>query len=356
MDDFRDRLGRTKQGVEGRLKVFLDVRAREAEGLSPVAGQLMRVLTDFTLRGGKRLRAALVFAGHACLSDREEESLWDVAMAVELIQSFLLVHDDVIDQDDARRGSWTVHRWYRDWYRDRFDRGNPAHFGDSMAILCGDAALLLANELVGDSALEATVRAELLSAMNRMVRQVVYGEAMDVLSPLGEEVGEEEILLTYTLKTAAYTVEGPLHMGAIVAGGQVADLERLSGFAVPLGQAFQLQDDILGLFGNAGTTGKPVGSDIREGKRTFLVERALRSADAEQRAFLLEALGNPALTEQAVRRVREIVTRTGAEREARERAGKLVDVARKALAVSGWRQAGVRFLEGALDYIVSRES
>ena len=355
-DEFLRSLNAVKAGVERRLEALFRDKIAEASRIAEGAEELVRILKEFTLRGGKRVRAAFVYYGYRCLSPRETDAVWKVAMGLELVQSFLLVHDDVIDEDDTRRGGWTVHRHYSDLHGNRGYSGEPGHFGGSMAILCGDLALSLAHEIVGGLAAEDAVGKRVLEAMNRMVSRVIYGECMDVLSEVVPEVSEQDALAITMLKTASYTVEGPLQMGALLGGAGEKDLKRLSAYAIPLGMAFQMRDDILGLFGDAERLGKPVGSDIREGKRTLLMLKSLAAATPAQKEFLERMLGNKAITEQEVAEVRRVVLQTGALDACKETARKWVEESRKALAGCGWREEAVAFLEGAVDFMIEREN
>jgi geranylgeranyl diphosphate synthase type I len=356
MDEFLKSLNVVKGKVERHLEAFLRHKTAEATRISPGAEELIRVLSEFTLRGGKRLRAGLVYYGHRCFSGRDTEAVWNAAICMELVQSFLLIHDDVIDEDDTRRGGWTVHRHYSDLHRERYHRRDPKHFGESMAILCGDLALALANEILGRLALDTPARGTILDRMHRMVSDAIYGECMDVLSEVAAEVSEQDILGIGMLKTASYTVEGPLHMGALLGGAGSEDLERLSRYAIPLGNAFQVRDDILGLFGDAERLGKPVGSDIREGKKTLLILKALERADSDQRAFLERMLGNKDVSGEEMDGIRRLVVETGALDACNEMARKLVEEARTALLGCRWREEGVAFLEGTIEFMVERES
>jgi geranylgeranyl diphosphate synthase type I len=354
-DDFLKHLSLVKEGVETRLAAFFDKKIAEATRISTGAEELTRVLKAFTLRGGKRLRAGLACYGYRCFSGRENESLWRVAICLELVQSFLLIHDDVIDEDDTRRGGWTVHRHYGDLHQERYRLGDPKHFGESMAILCGDLSLALAHEIMGELSLEASLRRAMLERMNRMVSYAIYGESMDVIAEVESEVTEQDVHAISMLKTASYTVEGPLHLGALLGGADQGHLERLSRFAIPLGQAFQIQDDILGLFGDAERLGKPVGSDIRGGKKTYLLLKTLEKADPSQREFLQRFLGNRDVAEEQIQEIRRMVVQTGALEACRKMARGLVEESREALKGCGWREEGVAFLEGALAFMVDRE-
>ena len=355
-DAFLKRLNPVKKDVEERLEAFFDEKIAEATRISSGAGEIMRVLKEFTLRGGKRLRAAFAYYGYRCFSSPETEAVWSVAMSLELAQSFLLIHDDVIDEDDKRRGDWTVHRHYGDLHRNRYRCGDPQHFGESMAILCGDLSLVLAHEILGGLDLEPPLKSAVLGRMSSMVCHALYGESMDVISQAETEVSHEDVLTISLLKTASYTVEGPLHMGALLGGAGAADLERLSRYAIPLGKAFQIQDDILGLFGDADRLGKPVGSDVREGKRTSIILKAFEKASPAQREFLQELLGNKDLTAEDLEEFRRRVVETGALDACIEEARTLAEASREALQGCSWRREGVEFLEGAPAFIVEREN
>jgi geranylgeranyl diphosphate synthase type I len=355
-DAFLKRLTPVKMAVEERLEAFLDRKIAEATRISSGSEEIMRVLKEFTLRGGKRLRAAFVYYGYRCFSSQETEAVWNVAMSLELVQSFLLIHDDVIDQDDTRRGDWTVHRHYGDLHRSRHRIGDPEHFGESMAILCGDLSLVLAHEILGGVDLEPPLKSAVLARMSSMVCNALYGESMDVISQAETEVSHQDVLTINVLKTASYTVEGPLQMGALLGGAGDVDLERLSRYAIPLGKAFQIQDDVLGLFGDAERLGKPVGSDIREGKRTSLILKAIEKANPPQREFLQGLLGNKDLTIEDLDEFRRLVVETGALDACKEEARTLAEASRKALKGCSWRPEGVEFLEEAPAFMVEREN
>jgi geranylgeranyl diphosphate synthase type I len=354
-DDFLLALSAVKKEVDMRLEAFLDEKVRDAARLSPSAGEMMGILKEFTLRSGKRFRAALSRCGYRCLSEGPPETVWNVAMSMELVQSYLLIHDDIIDEDDTRRGGSTVHCAYETIHRERFSRRDPKHFGASMAIMCGDLAGALAFEILNRAEIEGAVMKELLAAMSRMLFRVIHGESMDVLSESEENVTEEKMRRIYDLKVSAYTLEGPLHMGALLAGAAAEDLERMTRYAVPLGEAFQIQDDILGLFGDEEKTGKPLGSDIKAGKRTFLVLKALENASPDQRTFMRGRLGSRRLEPGDLERIRGIVRDTGSLDYAVTLARELGAEAREALRGCPWRPEGLRFLEGAVQFVQERE-
>jgi geranylgeranyl diphosphate synthase type I len=354
-DNFLRTLLGVKQEVDRRLEAYLEERVLAATTLSPSAGEMTEIMKEFTLRSGKRFRAALSLFGFRCFTDREDDAVWNIAMSMELVQSYLLIHDDVIDEDATRRGGSTVHCAYEAIHRERFSRRDPKHFGISMAIMCGDLAGAMAFDVLNRARMEAPAREKILSAMTRMLLRVIHGESMDVLSESEENITEEKMRQIYDLKVSAYTLEGPLHMGGLLAGAPAGDLERMSRYATPLGEAFQIQDDILGLYGDEEKTGKPLGSDIKAGKRTFLVLKALENAPPEHRAFLEERLGSRRLEPGDLDRIRGVVRDAGALDYAVALARRLGDEAREALAGNSWRPEGVAFLEGAVNFVQNRE-
>lgn len=291
---------------EPRLRAFLDEKLRGFESLPVDLRDVASALRDYLLRGGKRLRGALVLLGHEAAGGKRDAAL-DASIGVELLHAYLLVHDDFMDQDDVRRGGPTLHRAL-----------GGDHLGASLAILCGDLCESWAYQLFG--------AASLLAA--RTVEQVILGQMADLRAPRGRELGAEEILEVQRAKTGTYTFELPLHLGATLAGGATALLEALSAYARPLGVAFQIADDLLGTFGSPEQTGKPNASDLREGKRTLLVARALQSATPGDAALLRAGLGNP---DADVEELRGILRRCGAEASARADAERLCDQALRAL-------------------------
>ena len=258
------------------------------------------------LRGGKRLRGALVLLGHEAAGGKREAAL-DASVGVELLHAYLLIHDDFMDQDDVRRGGPTLHRAL-----------GGDHLGASLALLCGSLCEAWAYELLGTAAPLAA----------RTVQQVIAGQMADVRAPVRRELSPAEILEVQRAKTGTYTFELPLHLGATLAHGPQALLEALSAYARPLGVAFQIADDLLGTFGAPEVTGKPNASDLREGKRTLLVARALERATPADAERLRSQLGKP---EADVEELREILRRSGAEASARADAERLCDDALRAL-------------------------
>jgi geranylgeranyl diphosphate synthase type I len=344
-----------KEKVDSILAEFFEEKIAEAGCVNDFPKEKMKLLRNYTLRGGKRIRAALLYYGYRCFSDENEEAILRASAAVELIQSFLLIHDDIIDNDNLRRGGPTIHKAYEKIHKERYKRYDSTHFGRSMAILLGDLSATLANEILCGLDFNPHYKVNAMKKLNQSVREVIYGEALDVLSQIEEKVSMEDILLIHELKTATYTVEGPLHIGVILAGASGSDLKTLSDYAIPLGQAFQLQDDILGMFGSQEKIGKPVGSDLKEGKKTALILKALEKASPKQKNTILNALGNKEISASEIEEVRRVIVETGSLDYSKSLIRDLTNKAKKAIKNSNFKEIGKNFLLGIADYIATRD-
>ena len=341
-----------KKKIELRLETFLDEKIAEAEKISDSSKEIMQYIKEFNLGGGKRIRSILIIMAYKSLGGKNENAIIDIAVSAELMQSFLLIHDDIIDDDDLRRGGLTMHKIYAEKYK---NYNNPKKFGESMAIIAGDLLASLGNEIISKSDFDEGKKLKLLQKFNKVVKLTGYGEIIDILSGLKTNVTDEDISKMHKLKTAIYTIEGPLHMGAIAAGASDEQLKTLSEYAIPLGMAFQLKDDILGLFGSEEKLGKPADSDIKEGKKTILILNVLKKADKEQKGFIGSSLGNKNITEKELIKVREIIKKTGSLSYSENLAEKLVKKAKHAIKNSDFEKQGKYFFLEIADYIIKRD-
>ena len=341
-----------KEKIELRLKTFLDEKISEAEKISYSSREIMQYIIEFNLRGGKRIRSVLIIMAYKSLGGKNENAIIDIAASAELMQSFLLIHDDIIDDDDLRRGGPTMHRIYAEKYK---GCDNPKKFGENMAIIAGDLLASLGNEIISKSAFDEEKKLKLLQKFNKIIKLTGYGEIIDILSGLKTNVTEQDISKMHKLKTAVYTIEGPLHMGAIAAGASDDQLKILSEYAIPLGMAFQLKDDILGLFGSEEKLGKPADSDIKEGKKTLLILKVLENANKEQKELIGNALGNKDITKTELTKVREIIKETGSLSYSENLAEKLVKKAKNAIKTSDFETHGKDFFLEIADYVIKRD-
>jgi geranylgeranyl diphosphate synthase type I len=308
--------------VSARLSLFMERMRAEAVEYGPDAGALIEAAAA-TLVGGKRLRARFCHSGWQAVArfgDRDAvatESLWDVCAALEVFQSAALVHDDLIDNSDTRRGRPSAHRALEGAHAQAGWSGDAAAFGRSAAILLGDLLVAWSDDLL-EHALErhplaASVRAEYA----RMRRDVTVGQFLDIAEESAWSVNSadshlERALRVVSLKSARYSIEQPLVLGAAFAGADDEQLRALRRFGHPVGMAFQLRDDVLGVFGDAAVTGKPAGDDLREGKRTALVALTRQAIAPSARNLFDELLGDPDLTAEQIGFLQATIESSGA--------------------------------------------
>lgn len=342
--------------VEAELDRFFNKLIPETQRIAPEAVQALEILHEYTLRKAKRLRAALFYYTYLMLGGQDKAEAVKTSMFIELIQSYLLIHDDVMDQDLLRRGKPTVHTIYKEFHKQMNYRQDPLHFGESEAINVGDIACHLALDVLTTANFPAENKIKALHALNRQITTVGYGQILDVFGSVQEKIGETDVMRIHNYKTAVYTYETPLLVGALLMGASDKDGLVLSGYAIPAGIAFQIQDDILGMFGDEDKLGKANDSDLREGKHTLLIVKALEKATEAETELIKKALGNPELTDEMADTVREIVKRTGSLEYSKNLAVKLVKEAKAALAARPqWQGEGRAFLDGVADYMINRE-
>jgi len=277
------------------------------------------------------------------------------AVSIELIHIFLLIHDDIIDQDDIRHGIEAVHVRYKNLGQRIFKNKDFDHFGESMAIIIGDMVGALGNQIIFESEFKAERVMRALSKLQTIVSMTCVGEAQDIYIEYKGRASEKDVLAMYENKTAKYTVEGPLHLGAILGGAPEAVVAGLSRYAIPLGIAFQIQDDILGIFGREEKLGKKIGADIIEGKQTLLVARAKAKANAKQKKILNELLGKSGLTRDDIKAFQNVLKDTCAFDYAKNLSYELVLKAKRELQKLKINREAKEFLDDVADYMIERE-
>ncbi|MFB7917122.1 polyprenyl synthetase family protein [Streptomyces sp. NPDC056061] len=305
-------LAAVRQAVDSTLTRFLSAKAESTD--SAELPELIGILSRFVTAGGKRLRPLLCMCGwYAAGGGPEAGVALHAAASLELFHAFALIHDDVMDGSDTRRGHPTAHRAL-EAVRAGGDGASTEWFGVSGAILLGDLALVWSDELLTGATMSARQHRALRPVLDAMRSEVMLGQYLDLLAT-GRVTGDlEEAMDVVRYKTAKYTIERPLHVGAVLADGSAADLEACSAYALPVGEAFQLRDDLLGVFGDPRVTGKSDLDDLREGKRTPLVALAVQRADESQLSVLRSLLGRQDLDAEGAAAVRRILEATGARR------------------------------------------
>ncbi|MEZ5092344.1 polyprenyl synthetase family protein [Nocardioides sp.] len=294
-----------------------DFLTEQADRLAPLGADAERLLAEARdgVGGGKRLRAAFCYWGYHAVaphpSPAEEQALVRACASLELLHASALVHDDLMDASDTRRGRAATHRGFAAEHRAHAWPGNPEQYGAAAAILLGDLLLAWADELLRRCGLPWERVAAALEVFDACRSEVITGQFLDVSVQARGRADVDAAMTVLRYKSAKYSVERPLHIGAALAGATPGQLAELGAFGLPLGEAFQLRDDLLGVFGDPASTGKPAGDDLVEGKRTVLVALALDTAPPEAAAELDAALGTP-LDAAGVDRLRAIIDASGA--------------------------------------------
>ncbi len=313
-DDHRrvDALDRVLAPVDVLLDTFLAARTGELIELDPALGPIGAEVADLVAAGGKRLRPAFVYWGHRATGAGHCDGVVAAAGAVELLHTFALIHDDVMDRSRERRGRLAAHASLaRVHGRERLS-GDAAWFGVGGAILAGDLAFVWADQLLDEAPLPAEGIARARCVFNALRVEVMAGQYLDLRLAGLTDATEDDATRVALLKSGRYTVTRPLQVGAAIAGSDAALDQALCLYGDAVGLAFQLRDDILGLFGDPRTTGKGALDDLREGKRTVLILRALALCDPPSRRALLALLGDAELDDRGADRARDIVADCGA--------------------------------------------
>lgn len=304
--------------VAAALSSFLAERAAALVEADPQLEPMMKLAGDF-LAGGKRLRAAACVSGWLAVQGgvgaSDERGLLSAASSLEVLHMAALVHDDLIDGSKLRRGLPAAHVAFADLHRSNRLRGDARSFGDAGAILLGDLLVMFSVEMFDACGLAASVVDTARPLLAAMREEMTAGQFLDILAAArapGDPNALSMARRVVEYKTSRYTVSRPAQVGAALAGADQPTLEALGQLGSSLGRAFQLRDDVLGVFGDETLTGKPAGDDLREGKRTVLIAHAFALADERQRARLGMLVGKPDLTQEEVVESREIIEACGA--------------------------------------------
>ncbi len=335
-------------------KFFNDIIEESKKKDNLIVGALKHV-KRITMSGGKRLRPALMFYGYMGVGGDRRKEILQASISVELIHTFLLIHDDIIDRDNKRHGVMTTHLKYENMHKSLFWNDSSEHFGTAMAIIIGDMVAALGNQALYCSKFKADILIKALRKLQEVVANTVIGEAKDVLISFRGDATEKEILDVCNLKTAKYTIESPLQLGAILANADEELLRQISKLAIPMGIAFQIQDDILGVFGSEKKIGKPVGSDIAEGKQTILVSQVRKMGDKDQVREINSMLGKSKITIDEVEKFRNIIIETGSLDYAKDLVKKYIKKSKEEILKVDLNKKSREFLMGIADYMMERE-
>jgi geranylgeranyl diphosphate synthase type I len=290
--------------VDAALEAFLLAQRSLLDGLGPEAFEPHDELSRVVGAGGKRLRPLFCYWGYRAAGRDDDEPIVKAAASLELLHTFAIIHDDVMDRSPLRRGQPATHV--------ALAGDGDEHLGVSSAILVGDLALALADTMLAGAGFSPEKLIAGLHWYNRMRTEVVTGQYLDLAASRSASIDEVTARRIASLKSGGYTVEKPLLIGAALGGAPDDTIAVLSAYGILLGEAFQLRDDVLGAFGDPAVTGKDADGDLREGKRTLLVARALEASGPDDKGFLLERLGREDLSAEDAERIRAIFRASGA--------------------------------------------
>jgi len=351
-EGLRTRVHKEIDGFLARQVMTLEDVSLDCAPLQDAIGELMR--------GGKRLRAAFCYWGWRGAGGPDSPSIVSAATAMEFFQSAALIHDDLMDNSDTRRGIPSTHRRFAALHRSRSWQGDADRFGLAGAVLAGDLCLVWSEEIFAGCGVAPAQLSHGQRLFDRMRAQLMGGQYLDMLEqavpPRGSGHAVERARQVIRYKSAKYSVEYPLLIGAALAGADDRLLETYSAFGLPLGEAFQLRDDVLGVFGDPRRTGKPAGDDLREGKRTVLVAKALEAASPAQAEIVHRLLGDPDLEAQGVADLRQVLVETGALDAVERLIDELVGRTRSALAEAWLHDPARRVLDELVEAATARSA
>lgn len=330
-----------RRQTDGLLERFFAERAEADRARGAESSLLRGVIAGLTMRGGKRLRPAVLVAAYRAIAP---DAIWTATLPIcaglELLQSYLLIHDDWMDQDAERRGGPSAHVALA-------ARTGSEALGAHLAVLAGDLASAWAWDLVLEGSWTSPHGRDALAAFSRMHHEVVLGQEIDLRTePLrgADAPSFDDVAHMQRLKTGSYTVDGPLRIGAILAGARAPELAILDAFAAPLGEAFQVRDDLLGTFGDPEVTGKPVGSDLRSGRRTALIRASERILEGEDRDVVTSVLGRSDASRRDLERAILVLDRAGVRHDVELHLRALVDRALGAIDGAPLAEPGLSML------------
>lgn len=322
-----------------------------APSKTQIFNEVYKHIAEHCLRGGKRLRGSLVVAGYELFGGQDADEILKTSIASEIAHTALLIHDDVIDQDSMRRGGITTHQLFA--RASKQDEGAHMHYGESIAICAGDVALLTAPQIILDSKFPAEYKIKSALYFLKGLVTTGYGEILDVyLEDLGGST-EEDIKALHHLKTGVYTYLTPLGVGSILAGASEEQVKAFDKYCSLSGISFQIQDDILGLFGDESKMGKSNSSDIKEGKITLLYLKAIENEVAKKR--IGELWGKKDINESELAEVKKMIIDTGSLNYSVELSKKLASEAVESLPKGQYDQKAMDYLQGLAQYLVERE-
>ena len=354
--NFQTELLNIKKAVDRELERFFSQKKKLVAKSDFITAEAFEYLGILTLGGGKRLRPALFLNCCKIKNVTEAKAALKIATALELVHMYLLIHDDIIDFGSVRHGQMTAQLRYAGWAKKFFGARNE-HFGNSMAIVMGDMLYAYALEMIAESGMEAKKNQQIISLVQKVVAQTIIGQVQDISIENRKNPSREDVLAMYCNKTAQYTFQGPLRAGLLFSGNVDEKLAKaLDKYAINLGIAFQIRDDIIGIFGDKSKTGKEIGIDIAEGKKTLLVLDAFELADAKQKNMLKKLLGKKDISWKEIKEFQKILIDCGALETAQKQVEAYSSKAKKFLESINVPAEQKSFLLSLAEHLEKRQS
>lgn len=349
----KENLGKLAKRIDLRMEKYWNREIKKSFGFEKsqiaIVKKSLEHAKEHNLRLAKRLRASFVYYGYLLGGGVPNAEVWKVMEGIELVQTALLMHDDFMDEDKLRRGLPTTQEYFAE---------GDKHYGDSMAVNVGDVVLCLGYERVLQCNLDKDRVLQVAKVLMRGITNTAFGQIYDVTLPKLGELTEEKVLAVHRAKTSIYTFQNPLIMGGVLAGLSDTILEKLKEYSYKGGVAFQLQDDVLGMFGNVDKTGKSVDSDLLQGKSTLLIAKTFELGTETQKKELLEAWGNKKAAKTKIEKAKKAVAESGSLdysiSKAKELAEEAVKIA-ESLSKNNLNGEAIDYLKGIAEYIVTRE-
>lgn len=357
-DAAKQKLAEYKQLIDQDIAVYSKELEKEClekynRTMQDIAGAYISILA----RGGKRLRGALTMHAYYMAGGKDQQLAVRAARAIEMIHAYLLVVDDIADRSETRRGGLAAHKLLKGYHQKQKLYGSDEYFGSSQAM---HAALFGAHKAMEEIALlpmKNEQKVEMFKHLNNTLETTIAGQISDIYNEAVREVSEEDVRQVLTWKTAYYSFVNPLQFGILLAGKDMKDFAWLKNYALHIGLAFQITDDILGIFADEAESGKSTLDDLREGKVTLLVAKTLKKANEKEKNRFLTYFGKDDITRKQQQEIKEIIQNTGALKDTKETAEN--EAAKAVFALSDAPeslQEYVRFLDGIALYITNRKS
>lgn len=345
-----------RTSVEEELEVFLSRESAYLREISPDLTIVCNSLTSFLLERGKRLRPLFAYAGFIAAGGTAEKSTLKAIASLELLQACALIHDDLMDASDTRRGKPSIHRHFESIHVQDQLEGFAPQYGLSAAVLLGDLALVWSDQMLNSAGLNYEQYVRTISYYNEMRVELMAGQFLDIHEQTQKSSSVDRSMKIARFKSGKYTIERPLHLGAAMANPiDKKTMDALSECGLPLGEAFQLRDDLLGVYGDASVTGKPASDDLREGKKTVLIALSRENQSPSQAQSFEKYFGSPDLDSEGITCLQQIILDTGAKDKLEKMIEELTETSLAAIDSPRFTEEGQQLLR-ELAHIATKRS